>query len=86
MVLKGVNWVHNDKLGHMALKGVICVHNVKISKLCFVHFYKIVPIFHLICIKCRIFRKYVKMCAFLEMHEKEPYRPGNFLVGLFGLN
>ena len=29
MVLKGVNWVHNDKLGHMVLKGVICVHNVK---------------------------------------------------------
>ena len=30
MVLKGVNWVHNDKLGYMVLKGVICVHNIKI--------------------------------------------------------
>ena len=30
MVLKGVNWVHNDKLGQMVLKGVIWVHNDKI--------------------------------------------------------
>ena len=30
MVLKGVNWVHNDKLYHMVLKGVIWVHNYKI--------------------------------------------------------
>ena len=27
MVLKGINWVHNDKLGHMVLKGVNWVHN-----------------------------------------------------------
>ena len=27
MFLKGVNWVHNDKLGQMVLKGVIWVHN-----------------------------------------------------------
>ena len=27
MVLKGVNWVHNDKLDQMVLKGVIWVHN-----------------------------------------------------------
>ena len=27
MVLKGVNWVHNDRLGQMVLKGVIWVHN-----------------------------------------------------------
>ena len=30
MVLKGVNWVHNDKLDQMVLKGVIWVHNYKI--------------------------------------------------------
>ena len=30
MVLKGVNWVHNDKLGQIVLKGVIWVHNYKI--------------------------------------------------------
>ena len=31
MVLKGVNWVHNDKKsGHMVLKGFNCVHNGKI--------------------------------------------------------
>ena len=29
MVLKGVNWVHNDKLGQMVLKGVNWVHNTK---------------------------------------------------------
>ena len=29
MVLKGVNWVHNDKLGQMVLKGVNWVHNDK---------------------------------------------------------
>ena len=28
MVLKGVNWVHNDKLGYMVLKGVNWVHNM----------------------------------------------------------
>ena len=27
MVLKGVNWVHNDKLDQMVLKGVIWAHN-----------------------------------------------------------
>ena len=31
MVLKGVNWIHNDKLGQMVLKGVIWVHNDKIG-------------------------------------------------------
>ena len=31
MVLKGVNWVHNIKLGQMVLKGVNWVHNDKIS-------------------------------------------------------
>ena len=32
MVLKGVNWVHNDKIwvGQMVLKGVIWIHNYKI--------------------------------------------------------
>ena len=30
MVLKGVNWVHSDKLGQMVLKGVIWVHNAKV--------------------------------------------------------
>ena len=30
MVLKGVNWVHNDKSGQMVLKGVNWVHNDKI--------------------------------------------------------
>ena len=30
MVLKGVNWVHNDKLGQMVLKGVTWVDNIKI--------------------------------------------------------
>ena len=31
MVLKGVNWIHNDKkLGQMVLKGVNSVHNEKI--------------------------------------------------------
>ena len=30
MVLKGVNWVHNDKLDQMVLKGVNWVHNDKI--------------------------------------------------------
>ena len=30
MVLKGVNWVHNDKMGQMVLKGVNWVHNAKI--------------------------------------------------------
>ena len=30
MVLKGVNWVYNDKLDEMVLKGVIWVHNYKI--------------------------------------------------------
>ena len=30
MVLKGVNWVHNDKLGQMVMKGVNWVHNTKI--------------------------------------------------------
>ena len=29
MVLKGVNWVHNDKLGQMVLKGVNHVSNAK---------------------------------------------------------
>ena len=29
MVLKGVNWVHNDKTGQMVLKGVNWVHNDK---------------------------------------------------------
>ena len=27
MFLKGVSWLHNDKLGQMVLKGVIWVHN-----------------------------------------------------------
>ena len=27
MFLKGVHWVHNDKLGQMVLKEVIWVHN-----------------------------------------------------------
>ena len=31
MVLKGVNWAHNDKLGQMVLKGVNWVH--KMTKL-----------------------------------------------------
>ena len=31
MVLKAVNWVHNDKLGQMILKGVNWVHNAKMS-------------------------------------------------------
>ena len=30
MVLKGVNWVHYDKLGQMVLKGVNWVHNANI--------------------------------------------------------
>ena len=30
MVLKGVNWVHNEKSGQMVLKGVNWVHNDKI--------------------------------------------------------
>ena len=30
MVLKGVNWVHNDKLVQMVLKGVNWVYNDKI--------------------------------------------------------
>ena len=30
MILKGVNWVHNDKFGHMVLKGVNWEHNAKI--------------------------------------------------------
>ena len=30
MVLKGVNWVHNDKLGQMVLIGLKRVHNAKI--------------------------------------------------------
>ena len=30
MVLKGVNWAHNDKLDQMVLKGVSWVHNTKI--------------------------------------------------------
>ena len=29
MVLKGVNWVHNDKMGQIILKGVNWVHNDK---------------------------------------------------------
>ena len=29
MVLKGVNWVHNDKMGQMVLKGVNWVHKIK---------------------------------------------------------
>ena len=28
--MKGVNWVHNDKLIKMVLKGVNCVHNDKL--------------------------------------------------------
>ena len=31
MVLKGVNWVHNDKIMQMVLKGVNWVHNAKIK-------------------------------------------------------
>ena len=31
MVLKGVNWIHNDKIGQMVLKGVNWVHNDKIG-------------------------------------------------------
>ena len=31
MVLKGVNWVHNDKLGQKVLKGVSWVHNDKLG-------------------------------------------------------
>ena len=31
MVLKGVNRVHNDKMGQMVLKGVNRVHNDKIG-------------------------------------------------------
>ena len=30
MVLKGVNWVHNDKSHQIILKGVNWVHNAKI--------------------------------------------------------
>ena len=30
MILKGVNWVHNDKSDDMVLKGVNWVHNDKI--------------------------------------------------------
>ena len=30
MVLKGVNWVQNDKLGQMVLKGITWVYNAKI--------------------------------------------------------
>ena len=30
MVLRGVNWVHNDKLGQMVLKGITWIHNAKI--------------------------------------------------------
>ena len=29
MVLKGVSWVHNDKI-RSVLKGVLCLHNTKI--------------------------------------------------------
>ena len=31
MVLKGFDWVHNDKIGQMVLKGVNCVHNDKLG-------------------------------------------------------
>ena len=31
MVLRGVNWVHNDQLGEIVLKGLNRVHNNKIS-------------------------------------------------------
>ena len=31
MVLKGVNWVQNDKIGSMVLKGVNRVHNDQIQ-------------------------------------------------------
>ena len=30
MVLKGVNWIHIDKIWSNVLKGVNCVHNDKI--------------------------------------------------------
>ena len=30
MVLKGVNWIHIDKIWPNVLKGVNCVHNDKI--------------------------------------------------------
>ena len=29
MVLKGVNWIHIDKLDQMVLKGINWVHNTK---------------------------------------------------------
>ena len=32
--MKGVNWVFNDKKGHMVLKGVNWVHNDKIGSQC----------------------------------------------------
>ena len=32
MVLKGVNWVHNDKLGQMVLKGVNWVYKNQVLK------------------------------------------------------
>ena len=34
MVLKGVSWVHNDKLGQIVLKGINWVHNAKIRSYC----------------------------------------------------
>ena len=33
MVLKGVNWVHNDKLDQMVLKGVIGYTIIKLSQM-----------------------------------------------------
>ena len=30
-VMKGVIWVHNDKLGQMVLKGISCIDNTKIK-------------------------------------------------------
>ena len=33
MVLKGVNRIHNDKLGQMVLKGVNKVHNDKLGQM-----------------------------------------------------
>ena len=70
MVLKGVNWVYNDKLGHI----VLCTQCIKSENLVLCIFMKMcmhfasnlhkmhafsenVCIFHLICIKCVRFWK-----------------------------
>ena len=58
MVLKGVNWVHNDKIRSYGLeRSNFCTQCKKIRKLSFVHFHENARISHLICIKCAHFQK-----------------------------